>query len=64
MIAPLISLRGITKTFGEGSAAFQALRGINLDIQPGDFVAVMGPSAASMFPPAEFTCSRAIMWSN
>jgi len=43
---PLISLRGITKTFGSGQAAFQALKGVDLDINSGDFVAVMGPSGS------------------
>lgn len=44
--APLIELSGITKTFGEGEAAFQALKGIDLVIERGDFVAVMGPSGS------------------
>jgi putative ABC transport system ATP-binding protein len=43
---PLISLRGITKVYGEGSAAVHALRGIDLDIYPGEFVAVMGSSGS------------------
>ncbi|HJV43223.1 ABC transporter ATP-binding protein [Caulobacter sp.] len=43
---PIISLRRITKAFGEGDAAFQALRGIDLTINAGDFVAVMGPSGS------------------
>jgi putative ABC transport system ATP-binding protein len=43
---PIIQLRGITKTFGAGATAFQALKGVDLDIQAGDFVAVMGPSGS------------------
>ena len=44
--APLIELEGITKTFGKGAAAFQALKGVDMRISQGDFVAVMGPSGS------------------
>jgi len=44
--APLIQLSGITKTYGHGSAAFQALKGIDLSVAGGDFVAVMGHSGS------------------
>jgi putative ABC transport system ATP-binding protein len=44
--APLIRLRGVVKTYGEGPTAFQALKGVDLDIAAGDFVAVMGPSGS------------------
>ncbi|CAN5371903.1 ABC transporter ATP-binding protein [soil metagenome] len=44
--ATLISLRGVTKTYGVGPTAFQALKGVDLDIAQGDFVAVMGPSGS------------------
>ncbi len=43
---PLICLRGITKVYGEGNTAFQALKGVDLDIAQGDFVAIMGPSGS------------------
>ena len=45
-VPPLIRLRGITKVYGQGATAFQALRGVDLDIEAGDFVAVMGPSGS------------------
>ncbi|HEX7971232.1 MAG TPA: ABC transporter ATP-binding protein [Thiobacillus sp.] len=44
--APLIRLSGVTKTYGRGQAAFQALKGIDLAIGGGDFVAIMGPSGS------------------
>ena len=44
--APLIQLRGVTKTYGSGATQFQALKGVDLDIAAGDFVAVMGPSGS------------------
>jgi putative ABC transport system ATP-binding protein len=44
--SPLIELRGICKTYGEGLTAFQALGGIDLSIDAGEFVAVMGPSGS------------------
>jgi putative ABC transport system ATP-binding protein len=43
---PLIRLRAITKRYGEGDTAFLALRGVDLDIAAGEFVAVMGPSGS------------------
>jgi putative ABC transport system ATP-binding protein len=44
--AALIRLSGVTKTYGRGQAAFQALKGIDLVIDAGDFVAIMGPSGS------------------
>jgi putative ABC transport system ATP-binding protein len=43
---PLIRLRGITRVYGSGSAEVQALRGVDLDIGEGEFVAIMGPSGS------------------
>ena len=46
MNGPLIELRGVTKTYGSGPTAFEALKGIDLAVAPGDFVAVMGASGS------------------
>ena len=46
MAEPIIAMRGVTKTYGSGATQFQALKGVDLDIMAGDFVAVMGPSGS------------------
>ena len=43
---PLIELHGITKTYGQGTAAFQALKGVSLSIPRGEFMAIMGASGS------------------
>ena len=43
---PIIELHGVTKVYGTGQAAVYALRGIDLRIDKGEFVAVMGPSGS------------------
>ena len=46
MTALLIQLRGVTKRYGSGEAELMALKGIDLDISAGEFVAIMGPSGS------------------
>lgn len=46
MNGPLLELAGVTKVYGKGSASMQALRGINLTIEEGEFVAIMGASGS------------------
>ena len=46
MSGHLIELRRIVKRYGTGEAAFNALGGIDLTIDQGEFVAIMGPSGS------------------
>jgi putative ABC transport system ATP-binding protein len=46
MEAPLIELKRVTKVYGQGATALSALKGVDLTIQAGDFVAIMGPSGS------------------
>ena len=43
---PIIELRGATKVYGVGHAAVHALAGVDLKIEEGEFVAIMGPSGS------------------
>ncbi len=43
---PLIQFEGVTKVYGRGDAAVQALSGVDLTIEQGEFVAIMGPSGS------------------
>jgi putative ABC transport system ATP-binding protein len=43
---PLIALRQVTRIYGQAQAAVHALRGIDLEIGRGDFLALMGPSGS------------------
>ena len=44
--APLVELQRVTRVYGQGEAAVEALRGIDVEIMSGDFVAMMGPSGS------------------
>jgi putative ABC transport system ATP-binding protein len=42
----LMKLEGITKVYGEGDLSVEALRGVDLEVGAGDYIAVMGPSGS------------------
>ncbi|MFD8753351.1 ABC transporter ATP-binding protein [Kitasatospora sp. NPDC059577] len=43
---PVLHLENVTRVHGHGAAEVQALRGVDLEVRPGEFVAVMGPSGS------------------
>ncbi|MGW5161546.1 ATP-binding cassette domain-containing protein, partial [Nonomuraea wenchangensis] len=43
---PVLRVRNLVKEYGEGDARVRALRGVSLDVQQGDYVAIMGASGS------------------
>lgn len=46
MTTPVLSARDVRKTYGRGSGSFEALKGVSLDIYPGESVAIIGKSGS------------------
>ena len=42
----VIQIRGLTKIYGRGTGAVEALRGVDLDVSKGEFVSIMGQSGS------------------
>jgi putative ABC transport system ATP-binding protein len=43
---PILEAKGIVKRLGSGAAEVQALKGVNLDLMPGELTLLMGPSGS------------------
>jgi len=41
---PIVEFRGVEKIYGEGESEVRALAGVDLRIDPGEFVSIMGAS--------------------
>jgi putative ABC transport system ATP-binding protein len=45
-MSAVVEVRGLTKTFGAGATAWQALRGVDLDVEASEFLMLVGPSGS------------------
>ena len=45
-MSAIASVRGVTRNYQQGPHTVRALRGVDLDVQEGDFLALMGPSGS------------------
>ena len=45
-VEPVVTANEVTRRYGEGDTAVDALRGVSLDVAPGKLTAVMGPSGS------------------
>ncbi len=43
---PIVEARGLVKTYRKGAAVIRPVNGIDLDVMPGEFLALMGPSGS------------------
>lgn len=43
---PVVRLRDVTKSYGTGAAKTQVLRGVSLDVEPGELIALVGQSGS------------------